>query len=210
MSMSQAELVASLKSSLQDAAAFFTAASDADYKRHLDQAAQDFGRVQPRVLRAVVTLAAGQAVYTSADGAPQDMVRLNATTWGVDARRARQPWDDNWPGPLPRARVVRNGAAIELHLAPAPSAAQITALGSDYPLYYSAAHAVGADAASTTIHAQHRARLLLRAQAEAMKELAMRGVAKPVQLRDGLSGAPRNAHPAALHEQLMAAFERGA
>ncbi len=62
----------------------------------------------------------------------------------------------------------------------------------------------------TTVPDEHRGLLLLRAQAEAMQELAARNIAKPVQLRDGQGGAPRNGVPAALHAQLMDAFERGA
>ena len=43
-------------------------------------------------------------------------------------------------------------------------------------------------------------------QAEAMLELTLRNAAKPVQLRDGLSGTPRNSTPAALHATLLAMF----
>ena len=65
-------------------------------------------------------------------------------------------------------------------------------------------------AANTTILAGDRELLLLRGQAEAMRELAMRGVAKPVQLRDGLGMGPRNAHPAALYDALLCEFRERA
>ena len=47
----------------------------------------------------------------------------------------------------------------------------------------------------------------VRAQAEAMRELAMRNVVKPQQMRDGYTSMPRNGTPAALFETLLAEFK---
>jgi hypothetical protein len=65
---------------------------------------------------------------------------------------------------------------------------------------------LGDNAADTTVTAADRGLLLLRAQVEAMRELSVRAAAKPVQLRDGLSGVARNSTPAALHEVLLRVF----
>ena len=47
---------------------------------------------------------------------------------------------------------------------------------------------------------------LLRAQVEAWRELMLRNMTKVVQMRDGYSGTPRNATPAAMYELLHKQF----
>lgn len=202
--MDLASLVASLKASLgAEVAALFRASSDADLERHLEQAALDMSRVRPRTKLGSVTLAADTPNYS----APADLLRLKQSLWGVGERRSRRPWASDWPGPMPTVRVAETTAGRELYLTPAPTAAQIAALGSEYQFFYFAAHAVGATAAETTIQAGDRGLLLLRAQAEAMQELAMHGVGKPVRAVPGTGGSPRNGTPAALAQQFMDLFE---
>lgn len=198
--MSEADLVGDLKASLQDAADVFNAANDADFKRHLGLAALDLTRFRPRTLLATITLIADQFDYA----APADCLVFKSALWGGTRPH---PWDKNWPGPMPAAKVVQGYAGRELHLLPAPTSAQINTLGSAYKFYYFAAHVISATAASTSIQAGDRGLLLLRAQAESMKEMAMRNIKKPVQMRDGLSTGPRNGTPAALFEALMQQFE---
>ena len=77
----------------------------------------------------------------------------------------------------------------------------------DILFYYFGVHAIGSAAVDTTVSAPDRALLLLRAQAEAMRELAMRNVVKPQQMRDGYTSMPRNGTPAALFESLLAEFK---
>jgi|SRR3990167_1968901 len=202
--MSEADLVADLKASLQDAASVFVAASDADFKRHLAAAALDFARLRPRTVLGSITLAADEAAYAL----PADFHAFKCDLWGVAPKSRPQPWEKAWPGPLPRATVAESGGAKKLTLAPPPTAAQISVLGAEFRCYYYAKHAIGATAAETTIAAGDRGLLLLRAQAEALRELAMRNMHKPVALRDGLTGAPRNALPAHLFEVFMEEFER--
>jgi hypothetical protein len=203
--MDEASLVADLKASLQDAAEVFTAADDADFKRHLAHAAADFGRRFPRRVRGSVTVEADKAEYP----APAGMLRPLRAAWSDTARRNYRPWDRGWPEPDPRLSLEADdtGARV-LVLSPPPSQAQITQLGATFPFVYEAGHQIGTQAADTTISDARRGLLLLRAQAEAMKELAARNLKKPVQLRDGQGGAPRNGVPAALHQQLMDEFER--
>jgi len=202
--MSQADLVADLKAMLKDAAEKFTAASDADFKRHLDIAALDMDRVRPRRLNGELTLTADQPNYT----APADLLHIGYPLWGAAEKAARQPWDGNWPGRLPRITIIENGGTRELWLDPPPTAAQITDLGATYPFTYFAAHVVDANAANTTIRPGDRALLLIRAAAEALQELAHHSVVKPVQLGNaGVGSMPKNGTPGALAEKLLELFE---
>jgi hypothetical protein len=202
--MSQADLVADLKSSLQDVADVFTASNDADFVRHIERAAHDLIRVHPHVLAGTLTLTADLGTYP----APPDLVRVHRTRW-ADSYRGQQ-WDRDWPGPFPRVSVVRNGANKLLFLTPAPNARQIAVLGQTFPYDYCAHHLIGENAVDTTVDTADRSLLLLRAQAEAMKELALRNLAKPVSL--GPPGAsvgsmPKNGSPAGLYELLMSEFQ---
>lgn len=201
--MSRADLKADLKLSLQDAAKVFTAANDADFDRHLDAAALDMGRVRPRTMLGSLTLVADQFDYA----APADFLSFKSYLWGVSKP---QPWEKSYTGRLPDVRSAVNGSTRELHLVPAPTAQQITVLGSAFKFYYFAAHSIGDTAAATTIQAGDRGLLLLRAQAEAMKEMSMRNIGKPVQMRDGLSQGPRNGMPSYLFDVLMKLFEGAA
>lgn len=199
--MSRAELIADLSESLHDSATIFTAEDGADFRRHLDAAACDLSRIRPRTLLGVITLVADQETYE----APADIVMFKSALWGV--ARTSRPWERTWTGCLPDARLLLNGEVRELHLSPAPTYHQISVLGSIYKFYYFAAHAVSADAAQTTVTKKDRGLLLLRAQAEAMRELAMRNVGKPVTMRDGISGGTRNGTPTYLFEALMKEFD---
>lgn len=199
--MSRADLVADLKASLHDAAGVFTAADDGDFVRLLDAAALDFGRVRPRTLLGSVTVEAEVAEYA----APADLADYKSDTWSAGKMPA--PWEDHYPGRMPRVRVAESGGARKLVFSPAPTARQIGLFGNAFKFYYLALHAIGDQAAGTTIKAADRGLLILRGQAEAMREMAMRNIAKPVQLRDGMSGGPKNGTPAYLFERLMAEFE---
>ncbi|SCX40349.1 hypothetical protein [Nitrosospira sp. Nsp1] len=199
--MSRAELIADLSESLHDASSIFAAENGGDFRRHLDAAAQDMGRVRPRTLLGIITLVADQEAYE----APADIQIFKSALWGVS--RTARPWERSWTGRLPDVRLAMNGNTPEMHLLPAPTAPQISVLGSAYKFYYFAAHSVSADAAQTTIVHGDRGLLLLRAQAEAMRELAVRNVSKPVSMRDGISGGTRNGSPTYLFEALMKEFE---
>ncbi len=202
--MSRADLVADLKTSLHDAADVFTAASDADFVRLLDAAALDFARVRPRTLLGSLTVQAEVAEYA----APTDLVAYKSDLWSEG--KMPHPWEANYPGRLPRVAQAELGGVMKLVFSPAPTALQVALFGAAFRYYYLAAHAIGEAAAQTTIHAGDRGLLLLRAQAEGMREMAMRNVVKPVQLRDGMTSAPRNGTPSALYAVLLDEFERRA
>lgn len=195
--MSRGDLRADLKASLHDAASALT--DPEDFDRCLTVAAEDLGRWLPRTLAATLVLEADKAEYL----APDDFIRFKMALWGNSS--PVKPWDKAHPGKLPN---VHHCEGI-LVMVPAPSGVQIALLGSNYRFFYFAGYSVAEDAAQTTVPADRRGLFLLRAQAEACKELAMRNVTKPVSMRDGISNQPRNGTPAALHHSLMADFLAG-
>lgn len=200
--MSMPDLVEDLKASLFDAARVFTGEDDADFKRFLAEALPDMQVKRPSTRLASVELVAGVDQYAVA--AP-DFHALKLDLWR-DPGKLPPPWEPTYPGALPRVADAWDGAAPVLVFQPAPTAAHLAALGSTFRFYYFARLAVGEDAQDTTVAAADRGLLLLRAQAAAMLALAVRAAGKPVQLRDGLSGTPRNSTPTALHQVLMQLF----
>lgn len=203
-SMSEADLILDLQGILQDAVNKFTGEGNTDFKRHLTIAAQDMGRVRPRTLLGEVVIVADQPDYTP----PADMIAIKYPLWGRDQRRRRQPWASNYPGVLPRMSLAEVAGALTLWLDPAPTSAQVTDLGSSYKFFYFAAHQVNAIAANTTIKPEDRGLLLIRATVQALTELALSGINKPVSLgTNSVGNMPKNGTPAALAEQLMKSFE---
>ncbi len=203
--MSLADLVADLKASLHDAASIFTATADADFERLLGVAASALGFKRPRRLQGSITLVAGTADYA----APAGMLYLIEDQWAVPSLIPK-PWEDAYPGALPRVSLIELAGVRTLLFSPAPTDAHIVALGATYKFIYRAAHSISATAASTTVQADDRGLLLLRAQVEALREIALRNSAKPVAMRDGLSGAPKNGTASYLFEILMREFEEAA
>lgn len=197
-SMSRADLAADLKASLLDAARSFNAPGDADFARHLDKAAAAMTRARRRTQAGTLTLAAGQMEYP----APADLWIFKTTTWG--AAHGLRPWEPGYPGRLPEVRQIER----TLYFVPPPSAAQIAVLGAVCPFFYYAHHAVGELAEDTTIEPGDRALLLLRAQAEAMRELALRDAVRPTGAQSAWSGQPRTGTPAALAQWLLEEFEQ--
>lgn len=205
-SMSETDLALDLKASLQDSASVFSGAADSDFKRHLAAAAIAFSYKRPRTLVGAVTLVADQAQYD----APAGCHCYGSSLWGIAPRRRAQPWEKTWTGRMPMVRLVEtaNDPSLvrKLQLDPPPSAQQIAVLGADFRFYYYGAHVISTDAAKTTIVPGDRQLLILRAQAEAMRELAVRMVTKPVIMRDTMSSVSRNGTPAALYEKLLEEF----
>ena len=204
--MSMADLVISLKASLNDAAAVFEkedTAPDAAFERFLYQALPDMQLKRPSTRLGSVTLEANfprVALGTAHAG----FAAFKTFLWGDNCRI--KPWDPAYPGALPRVTASFEGQQWWLNFDPAPSARHIAVHGSKFDFWYYAQHGIGATAADTTIGQQDRGLLILRAQVEAMRELSIRNAGKPVAMRDGMSGTPRNSTPAALAETLMRMF----
>lgn len=202
--MSQADLVADLKRSLHDSAAIFDAAADADFIRFLTLALPDMGWKRAITRLGQVTLTEDEPRYSLA--AYPDFANYKTHLWEKPAAYP-QAWEPGYPGSVPRIKADKDGTAAWLTFDPAPSAQHIALRGTTFKFYYFGLHVIGAAAVDTTVAPVDRGLLLLRAQAEAMLELTMRNMAKPVQLRDGLSGTPRNSTPAALHDTLLKLFQ---
>jgi len=202
--MARADLIADFKASLHDAGSVFNAAADGDFSRMLDVAALDLGRVHPNPLQGEITVTADVAAYA----APEGIVAYSYSAWS--AGKMPKPWAANYPGPEPRVSLVGPPTARVLWFEPAPTALQVALFGTAFPIRYLGGYTIADAAAGTTVLAADRGLLILRAQAEAMRELAMRNITKPVSLRDGLSGQARNAQPSFLYAELMAEFERRA
>ena len=200
-SMSRADLVLDLAASLHDAADVFT--DPGDMARLLDVAAQDFTRHRPRTLLGTLTVEAGRMDYP----APANLYLFKSSLWGIAPVVRAKPWERQWPGPMPDVHVVDGVSGRELHLTPAPTQLQLMTLGSELRYYYFGRQVIGDTADQTTLQEADRFLLLLRAQAEAMREMTIRNIKKPVALRDGLHSAPRNMTPAALHASLMREWE---
>lgn len=200
-SMSRSDLVTDLTASLHDAAEVFV--DPGDMPRLLDVAALDFTRHRPRTLLGTFTAEVGRMEYP----APANLYLFKSSLWGIAPVARAKPWERQWPGPMPDVRVVDGVSGRELHLTPAPTQLQLMTLGSEFRYYYFGIQVIGDTAAETTLPEGDRFLLLLRAQAEAMREMSIRNIKKPVAMRDGLHSAPRNMTPAALHVEMMREWE---
>lgn len=205
MGITITSLLADYKASLQDASQFFTAANDVDFIRHLNVAARavSFGKV-PRTLIGQLVVSAGVAEYP----APVDLLLPKAGFWSrihIDVTDI-----PNTPNPV-LSLAELNGEAV-LVLNPAPTAQQIALYGSSYGFYYLGNHALSDQESTSTLPERSRNLVVLRAQAEACRELTLRQLTKPVSLRGGggSTAQTRNMTPSAFFESLMDEYERAA
>lgn len=206
--MSLEDLKADFQTSLHDSATLFADDDYADLDRLLLQALPDMASKRPRTRLGQVVLVADEPRYSLA--AYTDFSAYKTHLWERSGACFPKPWEPGYPGALPRVSATSDGGdtgvGYWLDFSPAPSSLHLAALGSTFKFYYFAQHVIGTDAADTTVAPADRGLLLLRAQAEAMREVVLHQANKPVQLRDGLSGTPRNSTPAALHEMLLRLF----
>lgn len=194
MSMARADLAVSLKLLWGDAAAYWAAAGDGDYLRHLDACLTAFGNRWPRRMGASMALVAEQSDYAL----PADFLGLLSLEWGRAQRARARQWHDDWPGRPPTAQALDTVAGGQvLRLTPAPSAADIALLGSACPYTYRAQYVLDAVSASTTVPANLREPLLMYGLAQGLQELAARNVLKPIQLHRGMGSVPANSTPQA-------------
>jgi hypothetical protein len=202
--MSRADLKSALQAMLGDAAQKFSGDAGA-FDRHLDTAALALAR-KIRCTRLVkLSVMADVADYP----APADLVDVKFSSWGDSQRRHGKPWQ-NKIGTLPRLSTVFIVGVRHIHLTPALDACQIAQIGSDYPVFYYGAYTIGATEAETTVPAQYRDLLLIRAIVQALLELANAGSTKPVSLgSQGVGSMPKNGTPAALAESWLAIFDGG-
>jgi hypothetical protein len=170
MSMLLSALVADFKASLNDAAAQFRAPADADFARLLGVALLDMQAKRPVTKLGQVTLFPLQARYAVTN---EDFAALKVHQW-ADPASTPKPWDPCYPGAVPRVAAQWGGASWWLEFSPAPTPRQLAVWGSEFRFWYFARHVLSETAGQTTVNPADRGLLLLRAQAEALRELAMR------------------------------------
>lgn len=193
------DLKTRLNASLQDAASVF---DDADFDRHIRVALRAMAlEKRPRRVSTVLDLSANEGEYD----APADLVAFDRLVWTNE--HARQPWERGYTGPAPTATVLRQSSGNLIVLQPPPDRRQVEALGGSVRMFYRADHetsGAGASEEVTTLAESDIDLVILRAQVEAMRELAFRNVTKPVELRGGGLSQPRNGTPGALFSDLLA------
>jgi len=193
--MSQSDLVSDLQLVMNDSAKSFKNARQS-MERHLLTAAARLSEIRPQRLDGELNAVADQALYV----APANILAVSYVGWGDALRRRHKPWDRSYPEAPPVAQVVDGASGRQIRLTPAPTAGQIAALGAGISYCYTASHTIGALAVDTTVRTTDRELLLLAAVIAALRELALRGVDKPVQLGPGTGSQARNGTPAGLLE----------
>lgn len=191
------EFLSRYKKSLLDSVRAF---SDADLERHVDIALQALSLIKPKLSATVLTLVGGRSLYPC----PANLLAFQACFWGRANKAAVQPWDDGYVGKLPEWSVTHNEAGERfLRANPPPSFRQLSYIGSYAEIEYRAAW----DWEDVGIGGMGHV-LMLRAQAEAMRELAAKNATTAYNIREGISATPKNGTPAYLYEQLLQEFER--
>ena len=200
--ISLTDVTSRFKASLLDSVRSF---DDAAYPRHIQAAMAALNAVRPQHLVTVVSLVAGRSLYPC----PQKLTAIHACWWGRSAKYHTEPWADHHPGRLPEWSIANNEAGVRfLRAMPAPTAWQINSLGSECELEYHADHVL--TDTECTLSAEDLDLLIVRAQAEAMREVSMKNATTAYQLRESIGSTPNNSTPAHLYTQLMAEFERRA
>lgn len=192
------EFITTFTASLRDSASGFKPEA---LTRHVQAAVRDYSRYRPLEETGTLNLEAGEDTYP----APDDIEGVLGCDWGRRLKAERNTWDDDFPGWLPELRIAFSSQGRLLRFYPAPTARQIALIGSSCRYRYAAQHVLTEQI--NTIPAGDEGLVLMRAQAEAMRELAIHQASRPVQLRDGVSSQPRNGTPGYLFEQLMAEFK---
>jgi len=202
MTMDRASLRADLQSSLRNAAEEF---DDADLDRHLDRAAEDLPRRRRLVLSASIALQADTAEY---DSVPTDLVRPVFSRWANSARLKKAPWVTDYPPQRPRVTLVQTSGGRKLHVTPTLTATELAKHGETLQYDYEARYTIADAAADTTVKAEDRWLLLLRAQAESVRELALKNIDRPISVGDKAGRQTRNDTPGSLYQLLMEDFLR--
>lgn len=197
--MTPALLITALKASLLDSASAF---DEADFVQMIATAVADYSVYCPRPSIGVLQLVADQAVYDC----PADLTRLCSIEWGRDKKANIPVWDYGYPGRLPEIELIWFGDTRKIRLRPAPSPRQIGLIGARCEYTYGVPHELSDSVC--TLSPDDLLSVQLRAQAEAMRRLALLNVTRPLQLRDGISQSPKNGTPAFLYAELMREFTK--
>lgn len=169
------------------------------FERALKVALNAFNVDYPCTATARLILIANKPTYLL----PADLVRYLGTYWGEHPRF--KPWDEAYPGPLPRIYQQRNQLAPYLVFSPAPTCQQLAAHGDRFEYWYSIAHVL--TDSECTIPVQEYDRFITRALAALMRDLIAANVTEPVQLHHALGSIPNSATPLAAFGALMQAYK---
>ena len=165
--------------------------------RYIRAAVADMHRIRPRILTTHIQLIAGVERYAM----PFDAVMFYRASW-VARWSAIEAWDRIGQS-LPVAEIEHaDDGSRELVLSPAPTQALIWTVSSAHTVRYKAQHTV--DETGTTVAVEDRRLIILRAEAELMKEIALGNAGKGGNWKGGDRSMPRNATPQATYDRLMA------
>lgn len=202
--MKRSELLLLFKGSMNNSNRLFKN-DGSSYERHFDIALADLNLWRPLIIYDSLSVIAGQSYYEC----PKDLNKPISCFYGRGHKARGYPWDDDYVGQLPEIRVVFNkDRSRSLQLMPPPSSRQIQVLGSECSYTYSADHFLNEEGSSLTSNEENL--LILRAQAEAMREAAISNVTEPQTMREGLTSTPKNGTPAYLYSELLSEFKRRA
>lgn len=165
----------------------------------IETALRDFSRRKPLTLQGEITLQADVDCYP----APAGLIDVKVHQWGR-AQRRLPFWDPSYPRNLPRV-YVREDAPGMLQLSFPPSADQIARLGARFPFTYNADRTI--QDGNVPVLGRDVDILLIRAQAEVMRQLANQNIGRPIATRDVVGSQPRNGTPAALCELYLSQFK---
>ena len=191
------EIISKFTESLLDSKRAF---NESDLIRHVDIALKALSEVRPLHKITLIELFAGRSMY----GCPEDLIKIYKCQYGVNLKNSQKPWDDSYVGSLPRWHIFNNKDQRILYADPAPNALQIAMIGAHCELIYCAAHVLTESTCS--LSTDEVGLLILRAQAEAMREIAIKNTTQAYQLREGISSTPQNGTPAYLYKTLMQEF----
>ena len=197
---------ADLQRSLLDARSVFGESTEQQqqFDQHLLAAVADFNRVAPLILTDKLTLQESVAIYP----APANAIRFHRTALTQDQNQI-DPWDPRRLAVVPTPTITMQNGVRVWELSPTPTQKMLLQLETvDYPYSYFSGHVLDEDPAKTTILDAHLPQLVLRAQVEALRAIAVRNSFKPVAIRDASLSQTRNGTPAALAEQFMRMWEQ--
>lgn len=156
----------------------------------------DYSRYRPRTCVDTLTLVADTPEYPK----PAGFIGFKSTNYGRPSVPVA-PWDRVLTYRPEVPRVIPMDTTLRLE--PAPSADLISACGTSFSYYYSAAHVV--DNNGSTINPADDDLIIMRAEAELMKMIAEERANKP-SYKDGFNQASNSTY-GGLYSALMKDFE---
>lgn len=195
------DILLSYKSSLLDSASVFT---NEHLARHLKTAIFEYSKRKPLIKNGSIDLIPNIKTYS----APNDLFEIFETLWAKNEKLTKNPWDFNYPRNLPRLNAFQRNNGYELVLNRAVTESEIQMFGKAFEFSYKAFHILGNDLNQTTITENAIPIILLRAQAEAAREMAMRNIHKPVSLNTPVGGVPSNGTAMGIYQALIIEFEK--